>query len=179
MKAKFWGILIWELFVSSGNFSFKGLSLGLFKWSEKATSSGVVMLLTGTAFVLLRGHSKGTAQSAAWGYDSSWFPHHTAVTERTAGSSKGATSVQACDRRSTMLGQQLRIAFKAYFVLFNWKYLYWLKSLIFLSTAGGVEATDMAWYQSSTGSLGLLQEAKLPPWRSARSPRFLMYDTQL
>lgn len=61
------------------------------------------------------------------------------------------------EEESIRLAQQLRIVFQAHFILFNCK-LNSLKTLIFLGTVGGVEATAMVWCQSSSTSCsGILQ----------------------
>lgn len=97
----FWRTLIWELFVSSENFSFKGLSLSLFKRSKK-TSPPVVSSCYWLAQPL---SFWGVAPKAQLGWQcedmtAHGFPNHRAVSGNTTGSDKRATSVQACDRRN-------------------------------------------------------------------------------
>lgn len=118
MKAKFWRTLIWEPFVSSENFSFKGLSLGLFKWSKK-TSPPVVSSCYWLAQPL---SFWGVSPKAQLGWQCEGVTAHGfPITEQWQDTPQVAVREPPVCKNVTgeiriMLAQQLRIGFVLYFI---------------------------------------------------------------
>lgn len=177
IKAKFWRTLIWELFVSSENFSFKWLLLGLFRWSKKAS------LFTKWCRHAAAWHSlcpsEGLLQRhSSAGYDSSWFPQHRAVTGHTTGSGKRATNVQARDRRSKdHISPAIKNCFWSVFHLIEDFFL--IEKSDFSGHCWWCRGYSHGLVSEQRRFLGHTAKAKLPPQRSVRSPRFLASDTHL